>query len=430
MAAQRIILATFAGRRERMALLDAYAQEALRRGIIDEWHVWDFSRTPADAAWLREKFPFVRLTPGDSDVFFSTYDKLNVDTAPAAYEFQVCAAGEVRIGLRRLAGGGDSFEIALGGGDNKSCSVWRQPAAGGAAPVWRAEFPKIFPQTGFASLRLTIGPAGLTVFLANQQLFTFNTAIAPGMFEVLFRGGNAEWRFPTWPRGGAFLFRPGGTLRKAPRDVSLPGYLAFYQHYARNLPIYGNDIFLKCDDDIVFIDLAALPDFIALRRERADFFMLSANVINNGVCGHFQQQAGLIPPEVVALELPYQGYCGSLWGNAEKASALHRYFCAEFERIRALSVAGGLITWDERLSINFIALLGADFVHIPDIMFDDEEVLSYQARWRSHRPNAIYSKLLAAHLSFLGQEQAMDVPAMLDGYKDLARRNGLRLNLS
>ena len=49
MGEQRTILVTFAGRRDRMQLLTRYVGAAIERGLIDEWHVWDFARNADDA---------------------------------------------------------------------------------------------------------------------------------------------------------------------------------------------------------------------------------------------------------------------------------------------------------------------------------------------------------------------------------------------
>ena len=49
----RVILTTFAGRRDRIVLLFSYALHALKRGDVDQFHVWDFCRDPADRAWIQ-----------------------------------------------------------------------------------------------------------------------------------------------------------------------------------------------------------------------------------------------------------------------------------------------------------------------------------------------------------------------------------------
>ena len=49
---------------------------------------------------------------------------------------------------------------------------------------------------------------------------------------------------------------------------------------------YKEDIILKCDDDIVFIDLSKLPEFIEFVKQH-DYDLVFAITINNGVSAYF-----------------------------------------------------------------------------------------------------------------------------------------------
>lgn len=52
----RKIAFTFAGRESVMRNQVAYMRQALADGLVDEWHVWDFSRNPSDGQWLSDTF--------------------------------------------------------------------------------------------------------------------------------------------------------------------------------------------------------------------------------------------------------------------------------------------------------------------------------------------------------------------------------------
>ena len=177
---------------------------------------------------------------------------------------------------------------------------------------------------------------------------------------------------------------------------------------------------LKCDDDIVHFDVDALAAFIALRRRERGYFLISANVINNGVCAYFQQRERAIPRSLGEFELPDGGLCGSLWSDGEKAGALHALFLADPSRFKPPAASNELIPWAQRISINFIALLGRDLPCIPDVMADDEHDLCYGVRKRAKKQNAIAMSFVAAHLSFWRQDPAMDTEALLDRYAELA----------
>ena len=424
--AGKTILTTFAGRRDRMALLTRYARAALARGIVDEWHVWDFARDPADARWLREEFPSVRMTPGHGLEYFSAPVRLRPGAEAGMLRCSVAATSDVHIGLRRLSGEGPSYEIVLGGWSNQACAirVFDDPAQlveperrHAEIAVQTAATPNLLPEWGFADVGVTVRPDGLAALVNGRVAIAHQVPIPAGEFSVLYRSGfgaDAEWRFAGEPAHGAYLFKSTPTR---------PFYLPYYRHYARQLPSYEDDIFLKCDDDIVFIDMDGLRRFIAFRHANPQYFMLSANVVNNGVCAYFQQENGVFPRAALDLELPPNGLCGSLWESGAKAAALHDIFLRD---PGAFLAAGETVTeWNARLSINFIALRGADFVHVPDLMEDDEHFLSYGGRVRSRRPNAIYHPFTVAHLTFLTQEHAFDHARILAGYAALATQCGV-----
>ena len=434
-ASGKVILATFAGRKDRMELLCWYAQAAMRAGLVDEWHVWDFSRNEDDAAWLRQRFPLVRMTPSSGTGYYPAHLSVPVGHVPGRIDVAVSATNDVHLGLRRVDGTGPSYEIVVGGWGNRR-SILRAFAdperllqtteRGGAETLLQERSsPGVLPRYGYAQISAELGLHGIKVTVGGTVVLEVPDPVPPGTFRVLHRSGfgcNAEWRFAGHAGAQAYLFL-SGPRPPTTAPSSGPRYLAFYQHYARHVPTYRNDIFLKCDDDIVFIDLPRLRDFIAFRRANPQFFLVSANVVNNGVCAHFQQRRGIIPPAVTSLELPKKGLGGSLWSSAVKATAVHREFLRAPQRF--MQPEPERIIWNERLSINFVGLLGEDFVHIDDAMVDDEDFLCYGARERAWKDNAIHWPFVVAHLSFYPQDARMDLGALLALYRDLARRTGV-----
>jgi hypothetical protein len=57
----------------------------------------------------------------------------------------------------------------------------------------------------------------------------------------------------------------------------------------------------------------------------ADIFLLSASVINQGLCAHYQQVHGAIPNKLMDLPMPGNGM-GDLHDDAKNALKLHLYF--------------------------------------------------------------------------------------------------------
>lgn len=426
----RTILLTFAGRRDRMTLLTDYVERAIELGLIDEWHVWDFSRNAADREWLRQRFPVTQTTASNSFEYLPHSRRLTLRGKRVALRFSVAARSDVHLGLRRLDGEGASYEFVIGGWNNQAsalrafddASLLTDVAARDPLhqPLAIAATPDILPEFGFANVEIDFGVDGVKAFVQGRQALNAPLYIPPGTFEVFYRtgyGSNGEWLFPGIEEAPARLFTRGPTADYPPGAMF---YTSAYQYYGANLDRYQNDIFLKCDDDIVFFDLDRLAEFIDFRRRNTGYFLLSANVVNNGVCAWFQQASGAIPVDFDDFEMPRGGMCGSLWSSGAKAQRLHELFLKNPAAFR--DAARAPICWTERVSINFVSWLGADLMHIPDIMADDEHDLCYGVRKRARKVNAIYPRFVAAHLSFWKQDGDMDIDRILAGYHALADR--------
>jgi hypothetical protein len=424
---QRTILVTFAGRRDRMELLVKYVNAAIARGLIDEWHVWDFTRDRADAQWLRQLFPVTQVTPSNSLEYFRAPTLLDLQETPQRFRLEVCAPHDVHVGLRRLTGQGASIEIVLGGWNNNVSAIRRfaepslisDTASRGEQqpPAVSLATPSLLPEFGFSTVEVETGSDGVRVFADNRIVLEDPQPVGPGSFELLYRtgfGANGEWRLPGFADHPARLFVAGPEVYY-PRDAMF--YTAAYRYYVAQRDRYQNDILLKCDDDIVYLDLDKLGDFIEFRKNNRQYFLVSASVVNNGVCAHFQQSIGAIP-QWMSCELPPGGMCGTLWSSGTKAEAVHNLFLespAAFKREKSREVI-----WNERMSINFIALLGEDLIHIPDITPDDEHDLCYGVRKRAKKQNCIHPDFVTAHLSFWKQDSAMNIRRLLEKYQELA----------
>jgi hypothetical protein len=188
---------------------------------------------------------------------------------------------------------------------------------------------------------------------------------------------------------------------------------AYYDHYRKE--DYGDAVFLKADDDIVYIDLERLPGFIAHRISDPATFLLSANVVNNGVCAYFQQQRGVLPATFPTLPYPPGGICGLLWERADLAVQLHRAF---LDAPRSFGFPGTTLAPD-RLSINFVSYLGRDLDLIEGLRGDDEDMLSVKLPRASGRSNLIHNPFVVSHLSFYSQDQGMDRESLLQAYAEL-----------
>jgi hypothetical protein len=150
-------------------------------------------------------------------------------------------------------------------------------------------------------------------------------------------------------------------------------YSTFYRH-----EIYKDYIFVKLDDDIVFVDVLMFPHFI-YNRALSSSFLLAANVVNNDV------------------DLFYQFY------------DIHVSFISNYKTNYTTNRMLDAISYDRNkyLSINFISFFGSDLFHINHefsngIGADDEyRLANYIPRNKEvDRDNMIELSMTVVHYSF------------------------------
>lgn len=224
-----------------------------------------------------------------------------------------------------------------------------------------------------------------------------------------------------------------------PRITNQDGWVDYYEYYDQHRLLYPNDIIMKCDDDIVFIDVFQLPYFIRRFQEEESLFdgVLFANIINNGITAHYQQKIlNLLPEEELGeFEYPEGGFCGSLWNSGERANKLHDYFLQNWEKIilpqtrRTSNTTSNnlddvdyqpeFIPLTTRFSINFFAMHVKNWYKIRDIGNDDEYLLTYGATKYNIMKNYISNNFFVSHLAFYKQEKDLDTSRLLSRYEAL-----------
>lgn len=412
---------TFAGRQDRMGLLTHYVREALRRGLIDEWHVWNFTRNDQDDRWLKSEFPIIGRTPDDM-----TYHRAGeIDTnAAGGWTARVRAKSDVHIGIRARDQAAPSYELVIGGWRNQTSILRRLDTAeffvghhddrsDAAEPLAVARTPGILSAAVFRDIAMSVGTSGITFSVDGSTVLDHAAEVMPGGYDIHVKtgyGSEGEWRFPDRANTGEFRYQSD--------KRSHEGWSEFYNFYADRAEHYAETVFLKCDDDIVYIRLDALADFVGFRIREGRNFLVSANVINNGSCAHIQRGQGALPEGLIRIDPPEDPDGPFLWNSADMATDLHNYFLdnrASFEEADPDPVL-----WHGQFSINFVSWLGRDTSFMATDMTHDEYTLSTHIPEYLNRPNCIYPKLVVSHLTFYPQDDGFDHEVVLGRYRELA----------
>ena len=172
-------------------------------------------------------------------------------------------------------------------------------------------------------------------------------------------------------------------------------------------------IYIKCDDDVFFVDKReAFHRFLDFRIDHPDYFLVSANIVNSPVCTHYHQAAGLLPGVTEKIAFDWQdrqGMSGRV-GEAAHLSLIENGPAAFHMKNIHLQAY-------ERFSINLISWLGEDFEpfqgSVPEV---DEEFLTTTKPRTMQRNNIIFGKFVVAHFAFAKQRAHMDSTNLLGQY--------------
>jgi hypothetical protein len=195
-------------------------------------------------------------------------------------------------------------------------------------------------------------------------------------------------------------------------------YIASIYQFFRHC-IDEETIYIRFDDDIVFVEPDFFPKFLRFRIANPNYFLVFPNIINNAICTYIQATRGAIDPGA-----RLHAWCMDevAWGNSHFAEQLHRAF------LRSIS-DNDLERWYFaptplafcRFSINCMAWFGRDFRafegNVPDY---EEEYLSVHKPAELMRDNCIYGEALVSHFSYYVQRRYLDSTNLLACYAGVA----------
>lgn len=186
-------------------------------------------------------------------------------------------------------------------------------------------------------------------------------------------------------------------------------YAEYYQYYNKERYPENDTVLIKCDDDIVYIDVNKFESFIKERRNCYDAFLFTPCVINNPVCSAFifsyskdfkpnQEDVYFFSPE--HAEFMHDSF---LNGQIKETG---NNFCR-------------LVLNDYKFNINFVGFLSAHFDILSKIgkSNDEDEINSIKC------PIVLNSHFFVSHMAYTKQrEDGFDETNFLERYKQLRNK--------
>jgi hypothetical protein len=272
-------------------------------------------------------------------------------------------------------------------------------------------------------------------------------------------------------------------------DNRIENWLSFYRYYSSEEHITDQDILIKCDDDIVYLDIESFQTFLTVIRTQSSSHLPSPslsssssaspphsssppssapppsssapecnlffpNIVNNDVCAYLQTQSSvhnLLPSSDIdekafayANPEPLTGVTQyvSWYHNPSKALEIHTDFLSDPMKYRHMAPPSSfpqasssdlptppsstVIPWYSRISINFFGAMGANIRHsfrlLTENSRDDERYLTSEILPILHKANCIVPSFLVSHFSFHAQRNGYlewDLRELLPKYYEL-----------
>jgi hypothetical protein len=183
-------------------------------------------------------------------------------------------------------------------------------------------------------------------------------------------------------------------------------------------------LYLRFDDDIVFIEDGFFPRFIERALgERGKALWFSPLIINNAICGSLIKNLSRV---IIQGPVSCQAMCPSAWAFPDFPEALHPVFieAIRINRLDDFRCPDREIRMS-RFSINALGFFGAEKMALGDLFCPaghgaEEEWLSAVLPAKLDRAGKILGDLLVAHFSFYTQERRLLQTDILDAYYAVA----------
>ena len=392
------IITIFSGRKPNIEILKKYLEKALELNIIDEVHFWNNTRNSYDEDYLKTISNLKRTSSANG----GNYILITPIISNNYFELNVKATNDIIVKITNLE---TEYEIVLGGWNNTK-SVIRE----NNNEIFELVQNNVADGNNYHNFKFIVNNNSLNILKNNTLLISQTIKNNFDIKNVYFKTGHnsvGNLTYNTTQNKGFYFM---DTCEKSWRN--------YYTYY--NNDEFENDIIIKCDDDIVFIDLYKLPNFIDFIKNN-DYDLVFANTINNGVSAYFQQNLyNLIPKEIMDLEYPIGGLCGSLWESGEKAELLHDYFIQNYNKFLDYEYNNEIIPINTRFSINFFGYKGNKWNKIKECYTDDEYNLTVDYVNNRGFNNILYTDFYVSHLSFFKQnETGINLNKLIHNYNEL-----------
>jgi len=198
--------------------------------------------------------------------------------------------------------------------------------------------------------------------------------------------------------------------------------------YAYRYMTDPNAIYMRLDDDIIYIHEDTVERLVRAKIERPMVTACFPMIWNNAVCTYFGQTQGVIPTEWGEAKPWCMDAVG--WANGKFAVQMHEYLLDHIERDAVDELFlyhDPSLEIGQQFSVSCFTSSGEMYANLPDgpgVLVPDEEE-SWHTIFRTKTtgvPNIIIGDALVSHYSFFPQRSILWKTDVLDRYRELAAK--------
>lgn len=178
-------------------------------------------------------------------------------------------------------------------------------------------------------------------------------------------------------------------------------------------------IYIRFDDDIVWIEEGGLYRLLKFRVDNPDFFLVFPNIINNSLCSHLHQRLGQIPLDRLCN---YSVLDRNGWGDPVVCEVIHNSFLRNLRtnRLDGYKFKQWILHAYERFSINSFVFFGRTFAEFEGkVHHDEENWLSVTKPREIGKYNCIFGECLVSHFAYYTQRQKLEETDVLEKYRNI-----------
>jgi len=390
---KKIIFSIFAGTKSNLEILFYYVNQI---DIIDEIHIWNFTRNINDEVWLRELFDIYR-TP-DNEIYYDTKVKINKHI-----NFKVKAKNDAHLLL--TYDNGEEYEIVLGAYNNTKSII--RKGKQGISLMESKSF--LLEKDDWNEYTLNINDDGFEFINKSNNKLSHKYDINKKIVKISVMTG--------WSSEGLWLFDENNKKYKLMELKNKKSWKEYYIHYHMHVTnIYNDIILIKSDEDIVYMDIKNFNNFLNYRIDNPNHFFISACVINNDYSGKLLQKNNIIPLDIHDFVYNEHSARGTIHTSGDDGIKLHTYFINNMDKFNCTD---NLVLYKARHNINFICFLSRQISYFNECEHDDEHYISVVIPNKYNFSTAVYGNFLVSHLSFGPQKNSRDYSNIYKLYKNL-----------